>query len=47
MEAEDVFRILDAAVIARGSVPEFMALALQDWIARRGFTTLYLKPGSL
>ena len=26
--------------------PEFVALAVQDWIARRGFKTLYIKPGS-
>jgi transposase InsO family protein len=55
MEAKDVIRILDAAVAARGSAPEFIrsdngpefvALAVQDWIARRGFQTLYIKPGS-
>jgi transposase InsO family protein len=50
MESKDVIRILDAAVLARGSAPEFIrsdngpefiALAVQDWIARRGFATLY------
>ncbi len=55
MEARDVIRILDEAVAARGCVPEFirsdngpefMALAVQEWIARRGFKTLYIKPGS-
>ena len=55
MEAKDVIRILDAAVVERGSAPEFIrsdngpefvALAVQDWIARRGFQTLYIKPGS-
>ena len=55
MEAKDVIRILDEAVTARGCVPEFIrsdngpelvALAVQDWIARRGFATLYIKPGS-
>jgi len=55
MEAGDVIRILEAAVAARGCVPEFIrsdngpefvALAVQEWIARRGFKTLYLKPGS-
>jgi transposase InsO family protein len=55
MEAEDVIRILDEAVLARGCVPEFIrsdngpefiALAVQDWIARRGFKTLYIKPGA-
>jgi len=45
----------DQAVIARGCVPEyirsdngpeFVAQAVQEWIARRGFKTLYIKPGS-
>jgi len=26
--------------------PEFVAQAVQEWIARRGFKTLYIKPGS-
>ena len=26
--------------------PEFIALAVQEWIARRGFKTLYIEPGS-
>ena len=55
MEATDVIRILDEAVIARGCVPEyirsdngpeFVALAVQQWIEQRGFKTLYIKPGS-
>jgi transposase InsO family protein len=55
MEAKDVIRILDEAVLARGSAPEFIrsdngpefvALAVQEWIARRGFKTLYIKPGA-
>jgi putative transposase len=55
MEAKDVIRILDQAVLARGCVPEFIrsdngpefiALAVQDWIARRGFATLYIQPGA-
>jgi transposase InsO family protein len=55
MEAKDVIRILDAAVLERGGPPEyirsdngpeFIALAVQDWIERRGFKTLYIKPGS-
>ena len=55
MEAKDVIHILDQAVISRGRVPEyirsdngpeFVAVAVQDWIARRGFQTLYIKPGS-
>lgn len=53
MEAKDVIRLLQEAVLARGCVPkfirsdngpEFIALAVQDWIARRGFKTLYIKP---
>ena len=55
MEARDVIRILDAAVTERGGAPEFIrsdngpefiALAVQDWIERRGFATLYIEPGS-
>ena len=55
MEARDVIRILDAAVLERGGPPEFIrsdhgpefvAQAVQDWIARRGFKTLYIKPGA-
>ena len=55
MEAKEVIRILDAAVTERGGPPEFIrsdngpefvALAVQDWIGRRGFRTLYIKPGS-
>jgi transposase InsO family protein len=55
MESGDVIRILDAAVTERGTVPdfirsdngpEFIALAVQDWIERRGFKTLYIAPGS-
>ena len=50
-----MIRILDAAVAERGCAPEFIrsdngpefvALAVQDWIERRGFKTLYIKPGS-
>lgn len=55
MESRDVIRILEAAVAARGGPPEFIrsdngpefiARAVQDWIGRRGFKTLYIKPGS-
>lgn len=55
MEAQDVIRILEAAVAARGGPPEFIrsdngpefvAQAVQDWIRGRGFKTLYIKPGS-
>jgi putative transposase len=55
MESKDVIRILDTAVSERGGPPEFIrsdngpefvALAVQEWIAWRGFATLYIKPGS-
>ena len=55
MEARDVIRILEAAVLERGGAPEFIrsdngpefiALAVQEWIARRGFKTLYIQPGA-
>ena len=55
MEAKDVIRILDEAVLARGSAPEFIrsdngpefvAKAVQEWIAKRGFKTLYIQPGA-
>jgi putative transposase len=55
MEAKDVIRILDAAVIERGGPPEFIrsdngpefiALAVKKWIARHGFKTLYIEPGA-
>ena len=49
-------RILSLLIaIARGCVPEyirsdkgpeFVSLAMQEWIARRGFKTLSIKPGS-
>ncbi|MGB8355397.1 MAG: IS3 family transposase [Chthoniobacteraceae bacterium] len=55
MESGDVIRILDAAVLERGTPPdfirsdngsEFIARAVQDWIGERGFKTLYIAPGS-
>jgi transposase InsO family protein len=55
MEAKDVSRILEAAVNKRGGPPafirsdngpEFIALAVKDWIERRGFQTLYIEPGA-
>ncbi len=54
-ESKDVIRTLNEAVIARGCMPgyirsdnrpEFVALAVQDWIAWRGYKTLFIKPGS-
>lgn len=55
MKARDVIRTLEAAIEERGGPPEFIrsdngpefiARAVQEWIARRGFKTLYIKPGS-
>ena len=55
MTARDVIRILDAAVIERGQAPEFIrsdngpefiAMAVKDWIDRRGLRTLYIEPGA-
>ena len=55
MEAKDGIRILDAAVNERGGPPEFIrsdnglefvALAVPEWIEKRGFKTLCLKPGA-
>ena len=55
MDSRDVIRILDAAVAERGTVPdfirsdngpEFIAQAVQAWIAERGLKTLYIEPGS-
>ena len=55
MEAKDVIRILDGAVLKRGGPPEyirsdngpeFIALAVRDWIEKRGFKTLYIEPGA-
>ena len=55
MEAKDAIRILEEAVSARGSAPEFIrsdhgpelvALAVREWSARRGCKTLSIKPGS-
>ena len=55
MEAKDVIRVLDAAVLERGCAPdfirsdngpEFIARVVQEWIEQRGFKTLYIEPGS-
>jgi transposase InsO family protein len=55
LDSSEVIRILDAAVAERGTAPdfirsdngpEFIALAVQSWIAARGFKTLYIEPGS-
>lgn len=54
MEAKDVVRVLETAVAQRGAPayirsdngPEFVAKAVREWIAQRGFATLYIEPGS-
>lgn len=55
MTAQDVIRILDQAVEERGRAPEyirsdngpeFIAKAVVDWVAARGFKTLFIEPGS-
>ena len=55
MDSGGVIRILEAAVAERGCAPEFIrsdngpefiAAAVRDWIAERGFKTLYIAPGS-
>jgi len=55
MTAHDVVRVLDNAVRERGCAPEFIrsdngpefiAKAVVDWVASRGFKTLFIAPGS-
>lgn len=55
MTAADVLRVLDQAVRERGGAPdfihsdngpEFIARAVVDWVANRGFKTLFITPGS-
>lgn len=54
MEAKDVIAVLEEAVARRGAPayirsdngPEFIAKAVRQWIARNGFETLYIEPGS-
>ena len=54
MDAKDVARVLEASVAVRGAPayirsdngPEFIAKAVREWIAQRGFQTLYIEPGS-
>ena len=54
MTARDVIRVLEGLVAERGAPafirsdngPEFIARAVQEWIAERGFGTLYIAPGS-
>jgi putative transposase len=54
MTARDVIAVLDRLVAQCGAPafirsdngPEFIARAVQEWIAERGFGTLYIAPGS-
>jgi transposase InsO family protein len=54
MTSSDVIKVLERLVEERGAPafirsdngPEFMAEAVQKWIADRGFKTLYIAPGS-
>ena len=55
MTAQDVVRILDQAVgkrrcapefIRSDNGPEFIAKAVVEWVAGRGFKTLFIEPGS-
>ena len=39
-------RSIRGLVIRSDNGPEFVALAVEEWIARRGFKMLYIKPGS-
>ena len=42
----DLITLIFHAAIRSDNSPEFVALAVQDWIRRRGFATLYIQPGS-
>ena len=54
MTAQDVIEQLDTLVSQRGSPeyirsdngPEFVAIAVKNWIKQRGFKTSYIEPGS-
>ena len=54
MTANEVIEILDRLVQERGAPeylrsdngPEFIAKAVKEWIAQRGFKTLYIEPGA-
>lgn len=54
LTARDVVKQLDRLVVQRGvpayirsdNGPEFVAKAVKDWIASRGFETSYVEPGS-
>ncbi len=54
MTAADVIEVLEKIVAERGAPdfirsdngPEFVANAVKEWIAEKGFKTLYIEPGS-
>ena len=54
MNGMDVIKVLDRLVDERGAPgyirsdngPEFASHAVKEWIAQRGFTTIYIEPGS-
>lgn len=54
LKAKDVIGVLEKAVQERGmpefirsdNGPEFVALAVKDWIERKGIATLYIEPGA-
>jgi putative transposase len=54
IRAVDVITVLEAAIARYGAPehlrsdngPEFIAYAIQDWLAAAGIKTLYIKPGS-
>lgn len=54
LTAQDVIRTLECLVESRGvpefirsdNGPEFVARAVKDWIAERGFSTCFIEPGS-
>lgn len=54
LTAQDVIRALECLVESRGvpefirsdNGPEFVARAVKDWIAERGFSTCFIEPGS-
>ncbi|HYF36052.1 MAG TPA: DDE-type integrase/transposase/recombinase [Prosthecobacter sp.] len=54
IRAQDVLRVVEAAIAKHGTRehvrsdngPEFVAYAIQDWMAQNRIKTLYIKPGS-
>lgn len=54
IRAEDVITVVEAAIARYGAPehirsdngPEFIAYAIEDWVARQSIKTIYIKPGS-